>query len=48
MEINWDKWSGKILGVIFCLIVGKCFLLPDLSIIEILKVILESQIWWVW
>ena len=43
-----DYILGTSLGVVFCVVVGKLWLVPDMTIVEILKVILESQIGWSW
>ena len=46
MKINWDKLCGWSLGVVFVMVVGKCWIVPDMSIWEILRIIVENQIGW--
>ena len=48
MRIKWDSVAGWILGLVFCLVVGKCWLVTDMTVVEILKVIVESQVGWSW
>ena len=43
-----DYILGTFLGVICVLIVGKLWIVPDMTIVEILKIIVESQIGWSW
>ena len=42
-----DYILGTLLGVLVVIIVGK-LLHPDMPIIEILKIIVKSQIGWSW
>lgn len=48
-RIKTSEWAlGTLLGVIFVVIVGKLWLVPDMTIWEILKVIVKSRIGWSW
>lgn len=42
-----DYILGTVLAVIFCLLVGK-LLHPDMSIVDIFKLIVRSQVGWSW
>lgn len=42
-----DYMFGTLLGVLVVIIVGR-LLHPDMSILEILKIIVKSQIGWSW
>ena len=42
-----DYIFGGLLGIIFVILVGK-LLHPDMPIVEILKIIVRSKIWWAW
>jgi len=48
MRIKYDELCGWLLGIATVLFAGKCFILPDLSIIEILILILKGEIGWWW
>ncbi len=41
-----DYILGTSLGVVFCVTVGKLWLVPDMTVWEIIKLILKSQLWW--
>ena len=43
-----DHILGTILGVIFVVAVGKLWIVPDMTVWEILKLIVKSQIGWSW
>ena len=46
MRIKYDRLAGWLAGVATVLFAGKLWLVPDLSIWEILKIIVKSQFWW--
>jgi hypothetical protein len=48
MNINWDRLAGRTLGVIFVVVMAKVWLAPDMSIWEILKIIVKGEIGWWW
>ena len=42
-----DYIIGYVLGTIFVLIVGKLWIVPDMTIWDILKVVVKSRVgWW--
>ena len=43
-----DYVVGTLLGVVFCLVVGKMFLVPDWTVVEILKLIVDVHTGWSW
>ena len=46
LKITRDEVIGIVLGIIFCVLVGK-LIVPWMSIVDILKVIVKSQVgWW--
>jgi hypothetical protein len=45
MKIKWDRLAGWSLGLVVIWGVAK-YLHPNMTIIEILKIILESQLGW--
>ena len=45
MNINMDRLIGRFFAVIFCTVVGKLWILPHWSILDILKVIIFGPVW---
>lgn len=45
--MKWDRLAGWSLGLVVIWGVAKC-LHPNMTTIEILKIILESQVGWSW
>ena len=41
-----DYIIGTVLGVVVVIIVGKLWLVPDMTVWEILKVVVKGQVGW--
>ena len=47
MKVKWDRLTGYALGLIIWTTIGKLWIMPDWSILEILTLFIKSLLWWV-